>query len=211
MRQLLGVLVGFLVFVGIGASITHYLQEPYNPGFLEFPVIVALHVILGTVYLALAPFQFVGRIRSRHLAYHRRIGRILVALGLVVGATGVFMALVIPFSDWGERVVVGSFGVLFLVALGKGFVHIRAGRAAAHREWMIRAFAIGLAIATMRLIFVPALLTAVNPTDQQIEMLSIVSFTVAFVLHSSLAEVWIRLTRRSSIPGVGNNASRSWG
>lgn len=38
MRQLLGVLVGFLVFVGIGASITHYLQEPYNPGFLEFPV-----------------------------------------------------------------------------------------------------------------------------------------------------------------------------
>ena len=28
-----GVVVGFLVLVGVGASIGHYLQEPYNPGF----------------------------------------------------------------------------------------------------------------------------------------------------------------------------------
>ena len=35
----------------------------------------------------------------------------------------------------------------FLFALGKGFVHVRAGRVALHREWMIRAFAVALAIA----------------------------------------------------------------
>jgi hypothetical protein len=61
MRLPLGVVVGFLALVGVGASATHYLQEPYNPGFLQFPTIVALHVVLGGVYLALAPFQFVGR------------------------------------------------------------------------------------------------------------------------------------------------------
>jgi hypothetical protein len=33
----LGVVIGFLTFVGVGASVTHYLQEPYNPGFLRFP------------------------------------------------------------------------------------------------------------------------------------------------------------------------------
>jgi undecaprenyl pyrophosphate phosphatase UppP len=82
---LLGVVVGFLVFVGVGASVAHYLQEPYNPGFLDFPTVVALHVVLGGVYLALAPFQFVRRIRSRHLGYHRRVGRLLVATGVVVG------------------------------------------------------------------------------------------------------------------------------
>ena len=32
---------------GIAASDTHYLQEPYNPGFLEFPVVTAMHVVLG--------------------------------------------------------------------------------------------------------------------------------------------------------------------
>lgn len=199
MRWILGVLVGLLALIGVGASITHYLQEPYNPGFLEYPTIVALHVILGGIYLLFAPLQFVGSIRSRHLGYHRRAGRALVSVGLVVGVTALFMGLVIPFSGWAERVIIGLFGSLFLVSVGKGFVHIRAGRVAAHREWMIRAFAIALAIATMRLIFVPALLSVSDLTNQLAATLSIVSFTVAFVLHASLAEVWIRISRRRSI------------
>lgn len=194
-RWALAVAVGFLALVGVAASATHYLQEPYNPGFLRYPTIVALHVGLGGVYLALAPFQFVKRIRSRHLAYHRWVGRVLVSVGLVVGATALFMGLVIPFSGWPERVIIGLFGGLFLLALGKGFVHVRAGRVALHREWMIRAFAIALSIATMRLIFIPALLVAADPTDGQIEFLSVASFTAAFVLHASVAELWIRLTR----------------
>jgi uncharacterized membrane protein len=201
-RWPLGVAVGFLAFVGVGASATHYLYEPYNPGFLEYPTVVALHVILGGVYLALAPFQFVKRIRSRHLGYLRWAGRLLVAIGLVVGVTALFMGLVIPFSGWAERIIIGLFGGLFLVALGKGFLHIRAGQVALHREWMIRAFAIGLSIATMRLIFIPALLIVADLTDEQIATLSIVSFMAAFVLHASVAEVWIRTTR-GSVPEAG--------
>ena len=34
MVWLLGVTVGFLALIGVGASVAHYLQEPYNPGFL---------------------------------------------------------------------------------------------------------------------------------------------------------------------------------
>jgi Predicted membrane protein (DUF2306) len=70
-------------------------------GFLMYPTIVALHVTLGGLYLA--PFQFVRRIRFRHLGYHRWAGRVLVSIGLVVGATGVFMGLVIPIAGWIER------------------------------------------------------------------------------------------------------------
>jgi hypothetical protein len=32
MGRLLGVVVGLLALVGIAASATHYLYEPYNPG-----------------------------------------------------------------------------------------------------------------------------------------------------------------------------------
>jgi pimeloyl-ACP methyl ester carboxylesterase len=39
----LGVAVGLLALIGVGASVAHYLQEPYNPGFLEYPTIVAVH------------------------------------------------------------------------------------------------------------------------------------------------------------------------
>jgi hypothetical protein len=149
-RWILAGTIGLLAFVGVGASAAHYLQEPYNPGFLDFPTIVALHVVLGGVYVALAPFQFVGRIRSRHLGYHRWAGRLLVSVGLVVGATALFMGLVIPKGGWPERAVIGLFGIVFLFALIKGFLHVRARRVALHREWMIRALAIGLAIATAR-------------------------------------------------------------
>ena len=175
MTEALSVVVGFLALGGVGAA-AHYLYEPYNPGFLEYPTIVALHVILGGLYLVLAPLQFVRRIRSRHLGYHRWAGRVLVSIGLVVGTTGVFMGLVIPIAGWIGRGYISFFGVLFLVALVKSFVHIRAGRVALHREWMIRAFAIGLAVVTQRLIFIPALLAVADPTEGPVAMLSAGSF-----------------------------------
>jgi uncharacterized membrane protein len=200
----LGVVVGFLALVGVGASAAHYLQEPYNPGFLDFPTVVALHVVLGGVFLALAPFQFVRRIRSRHLGYHRRVGRLLVAIGVVVGVTALVMGLVIPFSGWPERVVVALFGSLFLFALVKGFVHVRTGRVALHREWMIRAFAIGLAIATQRVLFFPAIMiTMADPSDGRFGTLLVAALAVAFVVHISVAELWTRATRRSSAPKAG--------
>jgi Predicted membrane protein (DUF2306) len=87
-RGLLGVVVGLLALLGVGAAATHYLYGPYNPGFLKYPTIVPFHVVLGGLYLALAPFQFVRRIRSGHLGYHRWAGRVLVSIGLVIGATG---------------------------------------------------------------------------------------------------------------------------
>jgi uncharacterized membrane protein len=202
--RLLGVAVGFLALVGVGASAAHYLQEPYNAGFLDLPNIVALHVVLGGVYLALAPFQFVRRIRSRHLGYHRRVGRLLVAIGVVVGVTALLMGLVIPISGWPERVVVGLFGSLFLFALLKGFFHVRTGRVALHREWMIRAFAIGLAIATQRVLFFPAIMiTMTDPTDGRFGTLLVAALAVAFVVHTSVAELWIRATRRSGAPKAG--------
>src|ERR687898_2312309 len=190
---LLGVVVGFLAIVGVGASVAHYIQEPYNPGFLDFPTVVALHVVLGGVYLALAPFQFVRRIRSRHLDYHRWAGRMLVCVGLVVGLSALFMGLVIPKGGWPERVVIGLFGSLFLFALVEGFLNVRAGRVALHREWMIRAFAVGLAIATARLFFFPALLiTMADPSEKLFGTLLVVSLAVAFGLHAGVAELLIR-------------------
>lgn len=124
----------------------------------------------------------------------------LVALGLVVGATALFVGLVVPFSGWAERVLIGLFGGLFLFALGKGFVHVRAGRVALHREWMIRAFAIALAIATQRVLFVPSLFVVGDPTYGQVVTISVAAWSAALVVHSSLAEAWIRLTRKRRVP-----------
>ena len=59
--RVLSAVVGFMALVGVGAASTHYLYEPANEGFLEFPTIVFLDVVFGGLYLAFADFQFVGR------------------------------------------------------------------------------------------------------------------------------------------------------
>ena len=211
MRWFLPLLVGLLALIGIGASVGHYLMEPYNPGFREYATITAFHVILGGVYLALAPFQFVQRIRNRWLGYHRWVGRLLVAIGLVIGATALFMGIVFPTAGWPQSIVNTLFGVLFLAALVLGFVHVRAGRIAQHREWMIRAFAIGLAIATTRLISVPTIIALGEPTEQQAALIVLGSFTASFLLHTGFAEWWIRHTRqrRNTASGATRSAWRS--
>jgi hypothetical protein len=66
---------------------------------------------------------------------------------------------------------------------------------------MIRAFAIGLAIATDRLHIVAIIVLMLGdptgePTRAQTEAIAISAFTIAFTLHAVLAEAWIRATRR---------------
>jgi uncharacterized membrane protein len=201
--KFIGVLVGFLAITGVGASVFHFLKEPYNLGFNDFPIITALHIIPGGIYLAIAPFQFVTLIRSRWIDYHRWTGRFLVLIGLLTGASALLIAIAIPFSGWIESVINGFFAILFVFSTIKGYLTVRGGQIALHREWMIRSFAVGLAIATMRLIFIPALIIVGRPTHDQIAMLSIVSFTIAFILHIGIAEIWIRSTRDSSESSLG--------
>ena len=192
-----------LVVVGIAAAGAHYVGEPYNTSFLRHPIIVALHVVLGGVYLLLVPLQFVAGIRARRVGYHRGAGRVLVGVASIVGATALFMALVIPFSGRPEQIIVGFFAGFFLVALAKSVRHVRAGRVRLHREWMIRSVSVALSISTMRLIFIPSLILVGSPTDEQVRTLSIVSFTIALAMHALGAELWIRWTRGSVTPAAG--------
>src|SRR5262245_24520063 len=113
LRRALSITIGFLLVIGVGASASFYFRPLASPKFLDYPTIAGLHVILGGIYLSMAPLQFVKRIRSRHLNYHRWAGKLMVAIGLVVGAAGLFMAWVIPFAGWPERVVLGFFGILY--------------------------------------------------------------------------------------------------
>lgn len=188
------ILVCFLAISGVGAVIYFLISGGANERFSEFPLIVNSHVLFGAFYLIMAPLQFSKTIRLKSIGFHRWSGRILVWVGLVAGASALFMGIVIPYSGTSEQLIIGFFGSLFLLSLILGYLNIRQKKIQQHREWMIRALAIGLSIATMRLIFVPILIFSA-PARESIEMWSIISFTIAFVLHSGFAEVWIRKTR----------------
>lgn len=186
----------FLI-AGLGAAmaVNHFLAEPYNPGFATMPRIVQAHAVLGAVYLVFGALQFSPAIRARALAFHRWSGRMLVAFGLITGLSAIVIGAVIPFSGPAETVIISIFGAAYVFALTAGFLAARAGRIARHRAWMIRAYAIGAAVVTMRLIFIPALILTGANSQADAAQLSIIAFTLAFVLHTVLAELWLKLAR----------------
>src|SRR5437773_4147802 len=109
-----------------------------------------IHIVPGLFFVVLGPLQFVTTLRRPRPQLHRAMGRVVLISGLVAGVTALAMTTRMAIGGATERAATALFGVIFLIALGQAFVCIRRREVARHREWMIRAFALGLAVATVR-------------------------------------------------------------
>src|SRR5260370_1378403 len=67
-----------------------------------------------------------------------------------VVVSALIMSFQMAIGGANETAATTLFALVFLFALTKAFLHIRRREIAQHREWMIRAFAVGLAVATVR-------------------------------------------------------------
>jgi uncharacterized membrane protein len=202
-RALWGVVI-VLVIIGIAAVVRRALYltalvEPFiNPefgafdaGFAQYSVLTWLHIIPGFLFMVLGPLQFVRQIRSRNIQLHRWSGRVFVAAGVVIGVTALIMSFLMSIGGANETAATTFFAIIFLFALGKAFLHIRRREIIQHREWMIRAFAIGLAIATVR----PIVGMFFGLTDLSPQEFFGIAFWLGFTSHLIIAEVWINYTR----------------
>jgi uncharacterized membrane protein len=124
---------------------------PPDARFAASPIPLVVHIVAAVVYAVLGAFQFSGRLRRRHPGWHRRAGRVLVALGLAVAFSGLWMTLAYPRKDgtgeilWAARLLVSSgMGASLLL----GVVAIRNRDIAGHRAWMTRAYALALGAGT---------------------------------------------------------------
>lgn len=195
MKRVIVTVTTFLALLGIGLSVEHMTNtEHYNPGFHEYPLTTSSHVVFGGLFLALALLQFNRRVRNGSPRIHRISGRTAVFVGVISAVAALVIGFVFPFSGTPEVIVTGPFAGLFGAALLRGMWLARRRRFAEHREWMIRAMALGTSIATQRLLFVPVLI-ALGGTLEVAHWLSVTAFGVAFVGHCAVAEWWIRYTR----------------
>jgi uncharacterized membrane protein len=124
---------------------------PADGRFAGFPLPLALHIAGATTYAVVGAFQFVPRFRRRHPNWHRRAGRILTVAGLMVAASALWMTLLYAQKPGtGDLLYVLRlvFGSAMAACLILGFTAIRRRDIAAHRAWMIRAYAIGVAAGT---------------------------------------------------------------
>ncbi len=181
-------------------------RDPFQSVFAQPPLLTFLHVAPGFLFMVLGPLQFVRRIRSRHIVWHRWSGRVFLVSALLVGLTALRMAFLKPISGLSEEVAAAIFASLFLFELVKAYVHIRRREIAQHREWMIRAFAIGLAVATMRPMVAAFLVFSGLPIRDFFGTV----FWAGFTIHAIAAEVWINCTRTYAGQSIIANPDHAW-
>ena len=163
--------------------------------FAHYPVLTLIHIVPGLLFMLLGPLQFSSAIRVRHLRWHRWSGRVFVACGFVIGISALIMSFGMPaIGGVNQAAATTLFGSYFLLALSRAFWLIRRREVALHREWMIRAFSIGLAVATIRPImgvfFATSRISGLTPRE-----FFGIAFWIGFVLHLIAAEAWIRATQ----------------
>lgn len=165
-----------------------------DAGFAQHEFLTLIHIFPGLLFVVLGPFQFVRGLRSRRPRLHRWMGRVVLVSGLVVGTSALIMSPQMAIGGVNETAATSFFAVIFLFALIKAFLHIRHRRVALHREWMIRAFAVGLAVAAIRPIvgvfFATARLTHLTPHE-----FFGTAFWLGFTTQLIVAEIWINYTR----------------
>src|SRR5258707_11674272 len=200
----------FLAFIGLAVATrrTIVLLKPEtfssanNPAvqldahFANHTTLTLMHILPAMLFMVLGPLQFVRSLRSKHPQIHRWSGRIFLTASAVVGVTGLTMAFGKTIGGVDEKAAITLFGTFFLIALAKALWHALRREFAQHREWMIRGYAVGLAVATIRPIigsfFAAALLHGRAP--QPSEFFG-TAFWVGFTLQTIAAEIWINYTR----------------
>jgi hypothetical protein len=216
-RRVLWSAVVFLAFIGCAVAIRrivelwptiiHGYQPPppaVNPRlaqlsrldnlFARYPYLTLIHIIPGFLFMVLGPLQFSSTMRAHYLKWHRRSGLVFLCCGAIIGVSALTMSFAMPaIGGVNQAAATTLFGSFFLFALGKAYCHVLRQEIALHREWMIRAFAVGLAVATIRPIigffFATSRLTGLTPHE-----FFGTAFWIGFVLQLMAAEAWIRVT-----------------
>ncbi len=203
----------FLAFIGLAVAVRRSvvllkpgtLSARNNPAaeldsaFANRRTLTLTHILPAMLFMVLGPLQFVRSLRSKYPGFHRWSGRIFLTASAVVGVTGLTLAFGKTIGGVDEKAAIALFGTFFLIALAKALWHALRREFAQHREWMIRGYAIGLAVATIRPImgtfFAAALLRGHRPDPHEFFG---TAFWIGFTLQMIAAEIWINYTRPTS-------------
>ncbi len=152
-------------------------------------IILVCHIVASVSALALMPFQFWKRLRTRRRVLHRWMGRGYAVAVLFGGISGFLLALnaVDPVSVWG-------FGLLAPVWIGTTALGVAAARSRdfdRHRRWMIRSAALTFAAVTLRLQIPLVLLTG-----QDFDVWYPVIAWTAWVPNLVVVSLWFRVEDR---------------
>jgi uncharacterized membrane protein len=162
--------------------------DDFDRRYVAQPWLAYLHITPGVLYLLLAILQLTYRFRSRHYPTHRRLGRIAAGAALTSGVFALIFGGLFSFGGAPEASASVVFSVWLLISVVLAVRAIRRGDIVRHRRWMIRAFAVGAGVGTVRIWI--GLFEGLGVLDFQSALGP--AFWIGFSLHALAAELWLR-------------------
>jgi hypothetical protein len=154
------------------------------------PIAWFAHVLAGVAFGITGPVQFVRALSHRFGALHHVSGRVFVLSGAILGLSGLaLLAQVMSQRTPLVDVARGLFGLALLIALALAMAAIRDRDYLRHRAWAIRAYATGMGLGTVALVFFPIYIITGQPPNG---LASDILFVGSWVLTIACAEVVIR-------------------
>lgn len=120
--------------------------------------LLLLHICTAVPCLALGPWLFHAGLRQRYPPLHRRLGQIYVA-GVLVSAVVGFALASVNAAGYVARLGFMTLACVWFYYTWRAYGAAVARHFVQHRRWMIRSYAISLAVVTVRFLPPPEGLT----------------------------------------------------
>ena len=147
------------------------------------------HTLSGTTALLIGPLQFSSRFRQRHLKLHRILGRLYVASVFIGSFTGIALAAGRPGLP-GTSIQAAAW----MICTAAAFVTARNRQIVAHRQWMIRSYAVTFTFVSSRVLNLwPRYWSHLGDVFAAV---GVIAFTLASLLIVELGLNWRELTTR---------------
>jgi hypothetical protein len=202
---LIWIVVTVLALIGIAAAIRRILivenvissyappkYPGFDSGFSQHRGLTLLHIIPGSLFMISGPMLFIKKLQQHHIETYKWVKRSYFIFAYVVGISALAMSYTVSIGGANETAATTFFALFFLFSLTKALTNTLKGNNVLYREWLLRSFAIGLAIATTRPIV--GLFFALSTLSPH-EFFGI-AFWIAFTTHLVVVEAWIRNTRQ---------------
>ncbi len=164
------------------------MQDDFHRRYLDMSqLLIFMHVVGAGIALLISPIQFMIYRKNRTL--HRYLGRVYF-LAVIVGSIGGYYMAWYAFGG-----IVSTVGLATLTTLWWSFTllavnYARKGNIAAHRQWMIRSFALTFAAVTLRLMS-PLLHEVLDEVTAQQTV-----YWASWSLNLAVAQWWINSRER---------------
>ena len=186
-------LATFIPIISAPIRMFQVLTDQLPPDAIKFtavPWTLFLHSLGGMLFGILGPIQFSRAIKNRFGKFHRITGRIFVVAGMMLGFSALHLLTEFPNDTTWVLVTaraIAGLGLVFTLTLA--LLAIINRDFSQHRNWMIRAYAIGMGAATIAFIQLPIFLMRGKALEGYF---ADSLFVLSWIINLTIAELVIR-------------------